>query len=65
MKLITVQFPDSTDITIIPKGMGGITVSDGTNNISGGEIMALTDMVEPELIPHIHPATTNVGPPVP
>ena len=47
MKLVTVQFDDSVDISVLPKGNTPITVSDGTVTLAGGTIMALSDVIEP------------------
>jgi hypothetical protein len=75
MKLVTVQFPDSTDLSSIPKGSA---VSIGS--VSGGTVLAITEMYEPpaapaQLVPHTHevagtamlsgPVNGNTGPAVP
>jgi len=71
MKLITVQFDDSVDITTITIGTKPITVSDGATNITGGTLMSQTEMIEPELVPHTHvvvtsvPVDTTTGPAIP
>ena len=62
MKLVTVQFPEATDIDIIPKGTEGIAISDGTNSISGGRIMALVDITDPEFVPPTEPVVVTIGP---
>jgi hypothetical protein len=59
MKLITVQYPDSVDIEVLPKGTV-VTISDGTNNLSDGTVILLTDAQDAEPTVHTH----NVGPPV-
>ena len=58
MKLITVQYPDSVDISKLVKG-AKVTVSDGINSLDG-EILVISDVQDsvPVLVPHTHPVTT-------
>jgi len=47
MKLVTVQFPDTVNTSVLPIGKTGITVSDGTNGLSNGTVMSLADVIDP------------------
>lgn len=64
MRIVAVQFPDGTDTTQLPIGKAGVTVSDGTNSVSGGLILSVVDVYEPPpiLVPHTHDAQTLVSP---
>lgn len=59
MKLVTVQYPDSIDINVLPKGTV-VIVGDGTHNLPNGTVVSLADVQDPE--PAIH--THIVSPPV-
>ena len=65
MKLVTVQFNDSVDISVLAKGTTGISVTDGTNTLENGIIRILSDVSEPEpeIVQHTHPAA--IGPATP
>ena len=58
MKLLTVKFEEAVDITALTVGKL-VTVTDGTVS-PAGVVMAVTQMEEPELVPHTHPAA--IGP---
>jgi hypothetical protein len=68
MKLMTIQFPDTVDMTVIPKGTV-VTVGDGTSSLQG-KVFAQTDLVDEPVPPHIHAAitdshsSTSIGPPI-
>ena len=69
MKLLTIRFEESVDITQLPKGTP-VNISDGTI-VLNGTVMSLTDLEDPpeaELVPHIHPGVgtvdVNIGPAV-
>lgn len=64
MILLTVQYPDGTNISI-PRGAGGITVTDGSNVISGGKLEAITDIENPKFVPPDEPVNVTIGPPPP
>lgn len=51
MKLMVIRFPDSVNTSVLPVGTEPVTVSDGTNTVAGGEILALTVILEPV---HVH-----------
>lgn len=59
MKLVTVQYPDSVDINVLPKGTI-VTVGDGTLSLPSGTVVSLADVQDPEPATHIH----IVSPPV-
>lgn len=63
MKLVTVQFNDSVNLSGIVKGEDASVVT--TVTVAGGKIMAISDVLdpEPELTPHNHPAA--IGPAMP
>ena len=63
MRLLCIQFDDTVDPTLIPKGTTGITVGDGTNTVVEGKVVAWTDAINPEVVEHTHPASTAIGPP--
>ncbi len=56
MKLLIVQFEDTEDITVLPKGTE-VTVGDGTSSLTG-RVKALVDMESPVIEGdyHISPA---------
>ena len=61
MKLLTIRFEDSVDITQLPKGTP-VNISDGTI-VLNGTIMILTDieeLPEADLVPHSHPAIATI-----
>ncbi len=62
MKLITIGFKDSVDISVLPKGTAPVSVSDGTNTLSNGEVVALIDLADSKVKNHSHEA--EIGPPV-
>lgn len=67
MKLVTVEFDDSVDISILPNGTSPVNISDGTNTLSEGKILALSDVLEleSELETHTHPLPSGEsGPPI-
>jgi len=58
MKLVTVQFEDSVDITVLPIGEP-VSITNGTDSIDDGSIMSQTVMIEPELVDHTHGITLS------
>lgn len=69
MKLITVQFEDSVDISNFLAGKTGVTLTDGTNTLPGGIVLADTKVMEvpPVLVPHSHELIIggSAGPAIP
>lgn len=63
MRLLTIQFEDSVDVSSLPKGTT-VTVSDGSNTVSDGTVLAVSDVQDPEVLPHNHPANTTIGLPI-
>jgi len=65
MKLITVRYEDTVDISAFSKGTV-VTLSSGSAQAEGGVVLAVSDIVdvEPVLVPHTHGLTINgtVGP---
>ncbi len=58
MKLITIEYPDSTNLTGLIKG-STVAVSDGTTTVSPGILLAISDVLDPPvtapaLPPHTH-----------
>ncbi len=64
MKLVAVKFDDAVDVSAFIAGQGGVTVSNGINTIAGGTVVFAAPVYEPppEVVPHDHPASTDVGP---
>jgi len=66
MKVVSVSFPDTTNITTIVVGQSGVSVVFGTTIISGGILYAQSQLYEKPIIIPAHPhiatsvATTNV-----
>ena len=61
MKLLTIRFEETVNITQLPKGTP-VNISDGTI-VLNGTVMILTDIEDPpeaELVPHSHPATATI-----
>lgn len=64
MKLVAIVYSDSVDLSLLAIGAKPITVSDGTNSVPGGEVMAKTELKEsnPVLVPHTHQVAGATGP---
>ena len=63
VKVLSIQFPDSVDLSQFPEGEV-VTVTKDANSATGSVLVQSTIHVpEPEVLPHIHPATTDIGPP--
>ncbi len=58
MKLVVVRYDDAIDISSIQAGQAG-----AVNTIVGGTVVFAAPVYEPppEVVPHNHPASTNVG----
>lgn len=56
MKLITVRFDDSKDVTVLPKETTGITVTNGTVSVADGTILALCDVEDTPAPEDLQPA---------
>lgn len=66
MKLVIVQYDDTVDTSILPKGTV-VSVSDGTNTLSNGKVYGIMDAMNPEptVSPsHIHPLPAGETGPV-
>lgn len=66
MKVVFLGFPDSVDTSVLPRETDGITVTDGTNELTDGVIVGhaeVSDPPDPVLIPHTHPGSVDIGPP--
>lgn len=66
MKLAIIKFADTADPSQLPKGETGISMTNGTNTMSDGEVYGWVDAPDPQIVPHIHNAaiSTPVPPPV-
>jgi hypothetical protein len=49
MKVMWVEFPDTVDPTVLPKGTENVTVGNGDNSLANGKVIAWTDAIDPEL----------------
>lgn len=63
MKIVTIGFEDSIDISVLLKGTP-VTVSDGTNTIEG-KLLALIDAYEKPTVLVLHTHTTGLPLPPP
>lgn len=72
MKVITLVFPDSADISNFPVEKTGVSITDGTNAVAGGAVLlagTLANPPEATLVPHSHKVAVtgngSTGPAVP